>query len=71
MIDLVLRLKNVIGVSIYSCKEALELFDNDYNKAYKYLEMTNNGVCYKRKDKKPFTKEDYINYISNKNKEKD
>ena len=62
---LILQLKDLTGISLRQCNSALQLFDNNITQAYKFLELTHDGVCYRKPNGENFNKEDYVNYIEN------
>jgi translation elongation factor EF-Ts len=65
---LILQLKSETGMSLSQCNKALQLFDFNIKQAYKFLEITHNGICYRKPNGEKFNKQDYIDYVKN-NKE--
>lgn len=60
----VLRLRDMTGVGMHECKEALEAFDGDLLKAFKFLQMYSQPVVICTNGQK-WKKQDYIDYIKN------
>lgn len=60
---LILQLKSETGMTLSQCNKALQLFDNNIKQAYKFLEITHTGVCYRNPNGETFNKQDYIDYV--------